>query len=100
MESRSQEGTGWDNGSIGRFLGLESGTVRGRGDGWINKGMNAYLHLAGSKGRRHLQENMEIWDKGVAPVSMGVSLALSHSTRDMEPGEAPSCCQAGTWVNQ
>ena len=30
----------------------------------------------------------------------GVSLALTNRIGDVDPGEAPYCCQTGTWVYQ
>ena len=38
------------------------------------------------------------WDKRGTPESEGVTLAVTHSIGDMEPGEAASCGQAGTPV--
>ena len=38
----------------------------------------------------------ETWDKVGTQESMGLTLAVIHSTGDMEPEEATSCSQAGT----
>ena len=40
--------------------------------------------------REHLQEETDVWDRGGVQESMGVSLAVTHSTGDMELAEAAS----------
>ena len=40
---------------------------------------------------RHLQEETETWDKGSSQDPMGVALAVTNNTRDMEPEEATYC---------
>jgi hypothetical protein len=36
--------------------------------------------------------------RGGTQESVGVALAVTHSVGNMEPGEAASCGQAGSWV--
>ena len=57
--------------------------------------MNGNLQVMGGESRRRLQDKTESWDKGGAQESMGVTLAVTHNTEDMEPGEVVSCGQAG-----
>lgn len=69
-----------------------------QGDGQMAMRTNGNLQLMRDRG--HLQEELEPWDRGGTHESMGVSPVVTHSTGDMEPGEAASCGQAGTLVEQ
>jgi hypothetical protein len=44
----------------------------------------------------HLEDMPETWDEGGSQESMMVTLAENHSSGDMKPEEAISCCHAGT----
>ena len=57
--------------------------------------MNGNLQLMGLRRWGHLLKKTETWGKGGTQESMGVTLAVTHNTGDMEPGEVVSCGQAG-----
>ena len=48
----------------------------------------------------YLQDKTETWDKEGAQESIGVTLAVTHYTGDMELEEVTSCSQAGTPLEQ
>ena len=48
----------------------------------------------------HLQDETETWDKGGIQGLIGVTLAVTYYTGDMELEEATSCSQAATQVEQ
>jgi hypothetical protein len=48
----------------------------------------------------HPQHSTETWDMGGTQESMGVTIVVTHNIVDMEPGEATSCSQARTLVEQ
>lgn len=58
--------------------------------------MNGNLQLMGWGGRGHLQDETETTEKGDVKESMGVLLAVIHSTGDMDPERSISCSQIGT----
>ena len=88
MEGIWREGTGWERGSGGKWRSLGSGQE----DGWMAMRMNGNLQLmGGGLGRGHFQEETETCNRGGTQESVGVSLAVIHSIRNMEPREAASC---------
>ena len=53
--------------------------------------MNGNLQLTGVKRwEGHLQDETETWDKGGTQESIGLTLAMTHYTGDMEPEVAAS----------
>ena len=46
-------------------------------------------------GRCYLQEEKDAWIKGATQESVGVSLAVTHSTGNMKPESGTSYSQAG-----
>lgn len=80
------EGGNWEEGKVWRGGSLGSGMGKDRRDGWTVTKMNGNLQLTGVGG--HLQDETETWDKGGAQKLMGVTLAVTHYTGDMEPEEA------------
>ena len=57
--------------------------------------INGNLQLAGVVGG-DLEDRPETWDRGVFQESMGMTLAETHSSGDVEAKEATSSSQAGT----
>ena len=51
-----------------------------------------------ARGRQHLEDVPETWDRGGSEESMGVTLAKTYSNKDMEHEKATSCSQAETTV--
>ena len=54
----------------------------------------------GSGFEEHLKQVPDTWGRGGYQESVGVTLAVTHSIKNMEPEEATSYSQAGTPVEQ
>ena len=78
---------------VGEGNGVSSGSGVGkvRKDGYISMKINGKLQLMGLGRWVNLQDETETWDKEGTQESMGVTLAVTHYTENIEPGEATSC---------
>lgn len=83
-----------------RMRGSGSGMGSHRRDGKIVTTINGNLQLTAVGRWGHLEDVIEAWDMEGTPESMGVILAETHSSGDMELGEITSYNQAGTPVEK
>lgn len=98
MEEGNYMGEGIWTGVGDLWLGVR----RGRGDGWMAIKMNGNLQLKVDRwgiSMGNLQEETNTWDRRSTQESIGAFLAVTHSVRDMDPGET-ACGQGGSLGKQ